>query len=111
VLLDRPVRVNDRDVGLDDDELAHYDAHNSKGSAVKVMGAQSRPRLARELDSTVGGKVTIDWTLREIVQAHLRVYARRTPRKHGDSLDKQVEATKSMLGQAGDLTEGWAIAC
>jgi hypothetical protein len=41
------------------------------------------PPLARELVETVRTNVTIDWTLRENVGAHLRVLVRRILRKYG----------------------------
>ncbi len=64
--------------------------------------------IARELVETVRHNVTIDWTLRENVRAHLRVLVRRILRKHGYPPDKQEKATLTVLEQAEVLSEGWA---
>ena len=64
--------------------------------------------IARELVETVRRNVTIDWTLRENVRAHLRVLVRRILRKHGYPPDKQEKATLTVLEQAEVLSEGWA---
>ena len=54
--------------------------------------------------------VTIDWTLRENVRAHLRVIVKRILRKHGYPPDKQEKATNLVLEQAEVLSELWAAA-
>lgn len=64
----------------------------------------------RELVATVRGNVTIDWTLRENVRAHLRVLVRRILRKYGYPPDKQEKATQTVLEQAALLSEQWAAA-
>jgi type I restriction enzyme, R subunit len=57
---------------------------------------------------TVKRNVTIDWTLRENVRAHLRVIVKRILRKYGYPPDKQEKATQLVLEQAEVLSEGWA---
>ncbi len=97
-------------LGLSDDELAFYDALGANDSAVQVLGDETLRDIARELVETVRGNVTIDWTLRENVRAHLRVLVRRILRKHGYPPDKQEQATLTVLEQAEVLSEGWAAA-
>ena len=95
-------------LGLSDDELAFYDALGANDSAVAVLGDKVLRTIARELVETVRNNVTIDWTLRENVRAHLRVLVRRTLRKYGYPPDKQEKATKTVLEQAEALSENWA---
>ncbi len=97
-------------LGLTDDELAFYDALEANDSAVKVLGDDTLRIIARELVKTVRANVTIDWTVRENVRAHLRVLVKRLLRKHGYPPDKQEKATRLVLEQAEVLSEGWAIA-
>ena len=97
-------------LGLSDDELAFYDALGANDSAVQVLGDDTLRDIARELVETVRGNVTIDWTLRENVRAHLRVLVRRILRNHGYPPDKQEQATLTVLEQAEVLSEGWAAA-
>ncbi len=97
-------------LGLSEDELAFYDALETNDSAVQVLGDDTLRDIARELVNTVRRNVTIDWTLRENVRAHLRVLVRRILRKHGYPPDKQEKATQTVLEQAEVLSEGWAVA-
>ena len=96
-------------LGLNDDELAFYDALETNDSAVQVLGDETLRAIAQELVDTVRRNVTIDWTLRENVRAQLRVLVRRILRKHGYPPDKQDKATITVLEQAEVLSKGWAV--
>jgi type I restriction enzyme R subunit len=98
------------ELGLSEDELAFYDALETNDSAVKVLGDDTLRGIAREIVQTVRANVTIDWTARENVRAHLRVLVKRILRKNGYPPDKQEKATKTVLEQAELLSEGWAAA-
>ena len=95
-------------LGLSEEELAFYDALETNDSAVQVLGDETLRMIAQELVGTVRSNVTIDWTLRENVRAHLRVLVRRILRKHGFPPDKQEKATMTVLEQAEILSERWA---
>ena len=95
-------------LGLNDDELAFYDALETNDSAVQVLGDETLQAIARELVKTVRANVTIDWTLRENVRASLRVLVKRILRKFGYPPDKQEKATQTVLEQAELLSAGWA---
>ena len=104
----REANARGESLGLTDDELAFYDALGTNDSAVAVLGDEVLRTIARELVETVRNNVTIDWTLRESVRAHLRVLVRRTLRKYGYPPDKQEKATRTVLEQAEALSESWA---
>ena len=95
-------------LGLSEDELAFYDALETNDSAVKVLGEPTLTTIARELVTTVRSNVTIDWTIRENVRAHLRVVVKRILRKYGYPPDKQEKATRTVLEQAELLCGDWA---
>ena len=95
-------------LGLSEDELAFYDALEANDSAVKVLSDETLRGIARELVATIRKNVTIDWTLRENVRAHLRVLVKRILRKHGYPPDKQETATRTVLEQAEALSAEWA---
>jgi type I restriction enzyme R subunit len=97
-------------MGLSEDELAFYDALETNDSAVKILGDKILRQIAQELVKTVRDNVTIDWTLRENVRAHLRVLVKRILRKYGYPPDKQEKATQTVLEQAEVLSEVWAAA-
>ena len=96
-------------LGLSEDELAFYDALGVNDSAVRVLGDETLRGIARELVETVRANVTIDWTLRENVRAHLRRLVRRVLRRHGYPPDRQESATRTVLEQAEALSAGWAV--
>lgn len=63
--------------------------------------------IARELVETVRNNITIDWTLRESVQARLMTMVKRVLRKYGYPPDKQKKATETVLAQATLLCKDW----
>lgn len=97
-------------LGLNEDELAFYDALEVNDSSVKVLGDKLLQKIARELVATVRKNVTIDWTIRENVRAHLRVLVKRILRKYGYPPDKQEKATQTVLEQAEVLSAIWSAA-
>jgi type I restriction enzyme R subunit len=106
----RAAQARGEALGLSDDELAFYDALETNDSAVQVLGDATLRAIARELVETVRANVTIDWTLRENVRAHLRVLVKRILRKHGYPPDRQEKATQTVLEQAEVLSAEWAAA-
>ncbi len=97
-------------LGLNEEEVAFYDALEANDSAVQVLGNDTLRAIAQELVTTVCANVTIDWTMRENVRAHLRVLDKRILRKNGYPPDKQEKATRTVLEQAEMLSQEWAVA-
>ena len=95
-------------LGLNEDELAFYDALETNDSAVKVLGDETLRTIAQELVETVRRNATIDWTVRESVRAGMRNAVRRVLRKHGYPPDKQEKAIQTVIEQAELLSEEWA---
>src|SRR6266700_2220558 len=96
------------DLGLNDDEVAFYDALAANNSALEVMGKDNLKVIATELVTQVRKSVTIDWTLRESARAKIKVLVKRILRKHGYPPDLQDDATKLVLQQAELLCAEWA---
>ncbi|MFC1560864.1 HsdR family type I site-specific deoxyribonuclease [Candidatus Latescibacterota bacterium] len=95
-------------LGLNEDEVAFYDALSDHEGVKEVMGDELLMTIARELVETVRKNVTIDWTLRENVQAKLRVMVKKILRRYGYPPDKQQKATDTVLEQAKTLCKDWA---
>ena len=95
-------------MGLTEDEVAFYDALEVNDSAVKVLGDEALRSIAREIYETIRKNVTIDWTIRESVQAYLRVCVKKILRKYGYPPDKQKIATETVLKQAEVIAKDWA---
>ena len=104
----REANARGEQLGLTEDELAFYDALETNDSAVAILGDEVLRTIAQELVEKVRNNVTIDWTLREDVRAHLRVLVKRTLRNYGYPPDKQEKATQTVLQQAEVLSEAWA---
>lgn len=96
------------DLGLNDDEIAFYDALAANNSAVDAMGKDELKVIAAELVTQVRKSVTIDWTVRESARAKIKVMVKRILRKHGYPPDLEEEATKTVLAQAELLCADWA---
>jgi type I restriction enzyme R subunit len=96
-----------QDLGLEEDEVAFYDALATNGTAVKVMGDDQLKVIAVKLLSTVRKSVTIDWNLRESARAKIRVMVRRILREYGYPPDLQEAAVKTVLAQAELICADW----
>ncbi len=94
-------------LGLNEYEVAFYDALAANESAVKAMGNLELKVIAAELVTQVRQSVTIDWTLREGARAKIRVMVKRILKKHGYPPDLQEEAIKTVLQQAELLCADW----
>jgi type I restriction enzyme, R subunit len=92
-------------LNLDYRELAFYDALEINDSAVAVLGDEILRTIARELLKSVRNSTTIDWTIKESVQATLRRNIRRILRKYGYPPDKQEKAIQTVIEQAKLLAE------
>jgi type I restriction enzyme, R subunit len=95
-------------LGLNEDELAFYDALAQNESAVQVLGDQQLAIIARELVEKVKQNVSIDWTIKETVRAKMRVLVKKILRKYGYPPDLQEAATTTVLEQAEVLCAEWA---
>ena len=96
------------ELGLNDDEVAFYEALATNKSAVQAMGDDKLKVIATELITQVRKSVTIDWTLRESARARIRVMVKRILNKYGYPPDLQDEAVKTVLMQAELLSAAWA---
>ena len=94
-------------LGLNDDEIAFYDALAANDSAVQAMGDDKLKLIAAELITQVKKSVTIDWTLRESARARIRVMVKRILNKYGYPPDLQEQAVQTVLAQAELLCAEW----
>jgi type I restriction enzyme R subunit len=96
-------------LGLNDDEMAFYDALADNGSARDVMGDESLCLLAQELVNRVRESVSIDWQMRENARAQIRVLVKRVLRKYGYPPDMALRATELVLEQTEALCREWTL--
>src|SRR5204862_8219102 len=83
------------DLGLNNDEVAFYDALAANNSALQVMGKDNLKVIATKLVTQVRRSVTVDWTLRESARAKIEVLVKRILRKHGYPPDLQRQSNQA----------------
>jgi type I restriction enzyme R subunit len=96
-----------KDLGLNNDELAFYDALANNESAVRELGDEILKKIAHELTTQLQKTVTVDWAQRESVRASIRIKIKRLLRKYKYPPEKQEEAINLILQQAETLCEAW----
>lgn len=96
------------ELGLNDSELAFYDALADNASAVRELGDDTLKIIAREVTQKLRNSTTVDWQKRESVRARLRNLVRITLRRYKYPPDMQEAAISLVLAQAERLSEGWA---
>jgi type I restriction enzyme R subunit len=93
------------ELGLDFREYAFYSALEVNDSAVAVLGDEILRHIARDLVDTVRSNTSIDWTVRENVQAKMRIAVKKILRKHGYPPDLEKKATDTVIQQAKLMAE------
>ncbi len=94
-------------LGLNDDELAFYDALANNEASVRELGDETLAKIAHELTDSLRQNVTVDWSNRDSVRAKLRLMVKRILRKYKYPPDQQEEAAQLVLAQAETLCEAW----
>jgi len=87
-------------LGLNDDELAFYDAICTNDSAVMELGDETLKKIAHELVDIVRRDAKTDWSVKEQVRAKLRATIKRLLLRYGYPPDKEETATQLVLEQA-----------
>ena len=88
------------EMDMSDFEYAFYSAVANNQSARELMQQDKLRELAVVLTERVRANTSIDWTIKESVQAKLRVIVKRTLRQYGYPPDMQKLATDTVLKQA-----------
>jgi len=93
--------------GLNDFEVAFYDALESNEAAVREMKHEDLVELAQELTRQVRANIKVDWSIREVTRAQLRVLVRNLLDRYGYPPDFSNQAIDTVIRQAETLTEEW----
>ena len=96
-------------LGLNDDEVALYDALATNDTAINVMGDRQLAVIALELVKSVRANVTIDWTVKQSARARIRILIKRILRRYGYPPDLEDSATDLVLEQAELLAAQWSM--
>jgi type I restriction enzyme R subunit len=115
IQLAKDVRAADQrgeKMNLRPDELAFYDALADNPTAEAVLGDQILKQIAHELVENVRKNTSIDWQLKQSVQAQLRVLVKRILRKYKYPPDDPATgeytiSVNKVLDQAERLADFW----
>jgi type I restriction enzyme R subunit len=115
IQLAKDVRASDQrgeKMKLRPDELAFFDALADNPTAEAVMGDEALKQIAHELVEKVRQNTSIDWQLKESVQAQLRVLVKRILRKYKYPPDdpatgEYTTSVTKVLDQAELLADYW----
>ena len=88
---------------LSEEELAFYDALETKDSEVKVLGDEILTKIAREITEKIRESKTIDWPLRESGRAKIMSAVKRVLNKNGYPVPKKDATTQAIMEQAEQL--------
>ena len=89
-----------KELGLNSDEIAFYDALVSHETAKKAMEDKELRAIAHELTKAVKENMGVDWSKRDSAKAKMRVAVRRLLKKYGYPPDLQKMAVEQVVEQA-----------
>jgi type I restriction enzyme R subunit len=95
-------------LGLNEDEVAFYDALANNESAVRDLGDEVLKAIAHELAEKLRKSTTVDWQVRDSVRAKLRNMVRILLRRYKYPPDRSAEAIDLILQQAEVLSDNWS---
>ena len=101
-------------MNLREDELAFYDALAENPTAETILGDATLKAIAHELVESVRRNTSIDWQLKESVQAKMRTLIKRILRKYKYPPDdpatgEYTTSVSKVLAQAELLAEYWSV--
>ncbi|MEA1961780.1 MAG: type I restriction endonuclease subunit R [Bacillota bacterium] len=85
--------------GLTPDELAFYDALADNESAREIMGEDILKQIARDLTISIKNNISVDWAIRDSVQAKMKMIIKRLLKKYGYPPDQTAEAVDIVMEQ------------
>jgi type I restriction enzyme R subunit len=97
-----------KELGLNNDEKAFYDALAECKEAMDVLGDKQLRVIALELVNMIRNNVKVDWTMRESVQADLRLKVKKILKKFHYPPEGQEQAIQLVLEQASVVAQDWA---
>ena len=101
----REEQLKGKKLGLSEDEKAFYDALADCKEAIDVLGNDNLKIIVVELINMIRKSVKIDWTMRENVQAEIRLKVKKILKKYGYPPSGEKHAIDLVLEQAGKIAK------
>jgi type I restriction enzyme R subunit len=103
----RDAMKRNEEMGLNNDEIAFYDALAERPEVLETMGDETLKKLATELTEKLRANRTVDWDKRESVRAKMRLLVKRLLRRYKYPPEGQEAAIARVIEQAEELAEEW----
>ncbi|MES9695036.1 type I restriction endonuclease subunit R [Bacillus toyonensis] len=101
----KEMKDKEKDIGLNDDEIAFYDALTADDVVKEFMDDETLKKIAHELTSAIKNNLTIDWSVRKSAQAGMRRIIKRLLKKY-DYPPKQAKITLEVVMKQAELMCG-----
>ena len=92
--------MEEKDLGLSEDEIAFYYALTADDAVRKSMDDEILKKIAQELTLAIRNNITIDWSIRRSAQAGMRRIIKRLLDKYDYPPEEAKHALKVVMRQA-----------
>ncbi len=96
----KKAREEEKDLGLNEDEIAFYDALTADEVVKEFMEDETLKKIAQELTFAIKNNITIDWSVRKSAQAGMRRIIKRLLKKYDYPPEQAKNALKVVMRQA-----------
>lgn len=96
----KKMKDDEASLGLNDDEIAFYDALTADEIVKEFMADETLKTIAHELTLAIRKNITIDWSIRKSAQATMRKIIKRLLKKYDYPPDHAIKAMQVVMRQA-----------
>ncbi|MDA2175226.1 type I restriction endonuclease subunit R [Bacillus cereus] len=96
----KEMREKENNLGLNDDEVAFYDALTADDIVKEFIDDAILKKIAQELTNAIKSNITIDWSVRKSAQAGMRRIIKRLLKKYDYPPNQAENALKVVMRQA-----------
>ncbi|MFW6029254.1 MAG: type I restriction endonuclease subunit R, partial [Halanaerobiales bacterium] len=96
----KKAKDQESDLGLNEDEIAFYDALTADDIVKEMMEDETLKKIAQELTTAIRNNITIDWSIRKSAQAGMRRIIKRLLAKYNYPPTQRKEALEVVMRQA-----------
>ncbi|MDK2822013.1 MAG: type restriction enzyme subunit [Candidatus Petromonas sp.] len=96
----KEMRDKEKDLGLNEDEIAFYDALTADDIVKEFMDDETLKKIAHELTIAIKNNITIDWSVRKSAQAGMRRIIKRLLKKYDYPPEQAKKALDIVMKQA-----------
>jgi len=96
----KKMKDDEANLGLNDDEIAFYDALTADEIVREFMEDETLKLIAHELTVAIRKNITIDWSIRKSAQASMRKIIKRLLKKYDYPPDQALKAMQVVMRQA-----------